>query len=323
MTKRVLSSVFCFMLCLCMMPVTMLADRGREPLYVLNLDKPLKTAVDYTDRFFKGRYLQVKATVSAGSNVGLTVYMDKNEQADGDDRVVYDESFDNVQGQFISPEIFLEYKGSATIPYRVELSVNGTTVQSTYVYRMLLTIKNKTVCTRGIRFRDIKPRLTDEWMMFTPIDLNSINPDRGAAELELIASNMYHVGQLIIRRNQDQFCLSMVDIDTYNDEHWIEEEESEFKYAPDTSDHKVEFGDQYICFYPNLDAVKNVSRDSMPKRFYLNKWYSISEDLGGRGEQLLYLNGVISYDPNGLRRIDDSFQSSYVQELVDLMNSFE
>lgn len=320
--KKILSAMLCLMLCLCLLPAATLADRGREPLYILDLDKPLKTAADHTARFFKGRYLQVKASVPEGSNVELTVYMDKNERADGDDSTVFSQTFDGVPSKFVSPEIFLEYKGSETIPYRVELRVNGTTTHSTYVYRMLLTIKNKTVCTRGIRFRDIKPRLTDEWVMFTPVDLNSINPNNGVMELELIASNMYHVGQLLIRRNQDQFSLSMVDMDTYNKDHWIEEEESEFEYAPDTSDHKIEFGDQYITFYPNLDSVKNVSRNSMPKRFYLNRWYSIPEDLGGQGCQLLYLNGVISYDPNGLRRIDDSFKSDYVQELVDFMNTF-
>lgn len=59
----------------------------------------------------------------------------------------------------------------------------------------------------------------------------------------------------------------------------------------------------------------------MPRHFKLDTWYSITRDLYGEARALLYLNGRVSYDPNGLLRIGDSFESDYIQDLVDLMDS--
>ena len=73
-------------------------------------------------------------------------------------------------------EICLDYKKSATVPYRVELYQNDQLTHSAYIYRMLLPLSGNTVTTRGLRFRDMNKAITDKWMMFTPVDLDAIDP---------------------------------------------------------------------------------------------------------------------------------------------------
>ena len=50
---------------------------------------------------------------------------------------------------------------------------------------------NNTLCAQGLRLRDIAPHITDNWQMFTPLDLTAAGEQR----IPLIASNLYFVGE--------------------------------------------------------------------------------------------------------------------------------
>ncbi len=324
MMKKFLLLSLCLAVLVCALPASSLAARGKEPLYTCDLDAA-GTQAFLSERYFKARYVQVKATVPEGSQVRLKVILDENETPDSRDKTVFNRVFKNAKAAFTSPEIFLDFKKSATVPYRVELYADDALLSSTYIYRMLLVLNNNTVCTRGIRFRDIDEGITSQWMMFTPVDLYDIEPNYGVKVLDLVGSNMYLVGKLQIVRNYDRFLLTMTDIDTYEGE--TREKDAPYTvpddpYAPVIDDHEITFGKQSICLYPSLKSVTGVEPADMPRHFKLDTWYSITRDLYGEARALLYLNGRVSYDPNGLLRIGDSFESDYIQDLVDLMDSF-
>ena len=325
MMKKRFARTLCLLLAACLLSALLplgasAASRGNEPLYVCNLDRA-GTDAFRTGSYFKARWIQVTATVPYGAQVRLRIVRDENRSAyDADDETAYDHTFENVAdvaGAFVSPEIYLEYQKSATVPYRVELYVNGTLTRSEYVHRMLLEIKNKAFCVRGIRFRDIKPELTDEWLMFRPVDLFAADAYYGVQTFDLVASNMYLIGKLEIVRLNDRFMYTVTDIDTWNGGGFDKDAVPDDPYAPLILDHKIAMKDVSICFYPTLDDVQRVG--DMPRAFLPGVWYSVSADLGGDPTQLLYLNGTVSYDPNGLERSGDSYSSDYVQSLVRMM----
>lgn len=323
--KKCLSLVAALFLLLCTLPAASLAaSRGNEPLYVCDLDDAGSEAFR-TGSYFKARWVQVHASVPEGSTVRLKVILDENETPDSRDKTVFNRVYKNSKAAFKSPEIFLDFKKSATVPYRVELYVNDELRVSDYIYRMLLVLSNNTVCTRGIRFRDIDEGITTQWMMFTPVDLYEIDENYGVQVIDLVGSNMYLVGKLQIVRNYDQFMFTMTDIDTYDGA--TREKDAPYTvpddpYAPVVDDHAITFGKQSLCLYPSLASVTGVQPEDMPRHFKLDTWYSVTRDLYGEPRQLLYLNGRISYDPNGLLRIGDTYGSSFTQSLVRLMNAF-
>lgn len=230
-------------------PARILARRARKgaPLHL----RPRRrgTQAFLSERYFKARYVQVKASVPEGSQVRLKVILDENETPDSRDKTVFNRVFKNAKAAFTSPEIFLDFKKSATVPYRVELYADDALLSSTYIYRMLLVLNNNTVCTRGIRFRDIDEGITSQWMMFTPVDLYDIDPNYGVKVLDLVGSNMYLVGKLQIVRNYDRFLLTMTDIDTYEGE--TREKDAPYTvpddpYAPVIDDHEIPSASVYL-----------------------------------------------------------------------------
>lgn len=299
------------------LPLSALAkERGREPLHNVNLDQSGSESFTQ-DNYFKARWITVSATIQGPAEVQVQVSLESNN------KVVFSEVVSDVNGAYLSPEIYLEFVKSETIPYRVELFVNGEQAKNVIIHRMLLELNNNNVTTRGIRFREYDADITDKWFMFTPINFETISPDSGTQVIDLIGSNMYVVGKLTILRSGDNFMLSMQNIDNFNQTHDASQQSYDENYPPDApviADHQFKFAEMYIAMYPSLSAIESVEHDDIPDQYKFDTWYSITDNLASNPRQILYLNGIVSYDPNSLERIYDNINSSNTRQLVDMMN---
>ena len=301
------SLILALVLLLSLMPGFALA----ESVHTINLNHAGGDAFE-DHNYIEGRWIQLRASVPAGSDVEVSVYEDDHEDGSTAKRVFHD-VVKGIEGdQYESKKIELKFVRSATVPYRVELRVDGELKRSGYVHRMLLALTNVTVCTRGIRFREVDNHITKEWMMFTPVRLHHIE-DGGSMTLDLVASNMYLVGKLTIERDGSQYRFSLQDIDTWNQANGVD-----IPNGPhDVTDHQIDIRNVKIALYDSLDDVKSVKHGKMPNDVTLDAWTEIHG-----GNKLIYLNGDINYDPNQLVRDTDTYKSSYVQDLLDLMHSF-
>ena len=126
---------------------------------------------------------------------------------------------------------------------------------------------NQTVCSLGIRFRDVNPNLTNKWFMFTPIDLSK----DGTQTVDLIAANITYVGKATVKVSGDQVTVS------YH-LNW-----------------PVEIKDMQFALISNLDSVKDADIKTM-KTYSFGQEISIANDLGGDTKVLLYVLGHINYD---------------------------
>lgn len=270
------------------------------------------------ERYIEGdQKIRIYATVPYGATVHVTVYRDSNLAWDDEDRWVYSNEQVVNGTQYESKEFSLEYTQSKTESYRVELRVNGELVKYDYLYRKLSKMRNNTFCTRGIRFRDYDPTITDKWFMFTPVELRKINDDYGTKTIDLIGSNMYLIGKLAIIRRGNQVRFEIVDIDTWNDARGKERSTYGEEAGFYTYDHDIDFGEVHIELYNSIADVGSVEYKDVGS-YQLNTWYTLQDP-----QVLLYVCGMVSYDPNGLERAGDSYGSSHVENLVQLMESFE
>lgn len=309
MKKRMTALLMCVLL-VCLPILAQGASRGRETLYTFALDQA-QTEAFKREAYFKGRWIQVTAPVNGPCDVRLQIYVDLDQDASTNDSRVYSRTFKNVSGTFTSPEIFLDFKKSATVPHRIDLYEGDTLTYSAYVYRMLLALNGNTVTTHGLRFRDVNSAITDKWMMFTPIDFADISPYNGTQVIDLVASNMYVVGKFTITRDGDRFMFTMEDIDTWNThndpeaftphEPYVDYNDP---YYPLDAHHGIEFSSVRIELLGDLGQVGSVEHKDMDTFFKCGRWYSISSNLGGVTSWALYLNGRINYDPNGLSRMN-------------------
>lgn len=326
--KKILLIVLC--LCISLMPVSVLgASRGNEYLYVCDLGQASTDAFRYS-AYFKGRWIQVTAPISQTSDVKLMIYEDLDQTPDSKDKRVYNKTFKNTSvGTFTSPEIFLDFRSSSTIPYRVELYADDALLYTATVYRMLLELNGNTLCTRGIRFRDYNTAITDQWMMFTPVDLYAIPSNYGKKEIDLVASNMYIVGKFSIIRNGDQFMFTIDDIDTWSKNNPDDKDANFYAkekyvdindpYYPLDADHGIDISKVRISLMGSLSWVESVEWADMDTFFKTDRWYSIEQNLGGLSVWVIYLNGRVSYDPNGLPRLSDDYGNSNTSSLYKLI----
>ena len=126
---------------------------------------------------------------------------------------------------------------------------------------------NQTVCSLGIRFRDINPSLTDKWNMFTPIDLSQ----DGVQKIDLIAGNALVIGSVTV-----EVCGDSVTV-TYKISNAAEKRDMAFTILPD------------------LDSVTGVDIAKLPS-FTFGKSISIANDLNGDTNVLLYVVGHADCD---------------------------
>lgn len=132
---------------------------------------------------------------------------------------------------------------------------------------------NNTACSFGPAFRDIAPKLTDKWYLFTPIDLTI----QGRQEFDYIASNLYIIGKVYVDVVGDSVTV------TYHN------------YYADNGGN-TETLKEFLCFFPDLASVKKVEPEDMGDSGYrFGQAVSIENDLGGDTNVLLYIRNRVTY----------------------------
>lgn len=304
--------VFLMLLILLLPAFASARSRGREELVVLNLDEAGSETFEQHSAF-QARWIQVTATIQGTQDVTLHVVLDENHMADEKDRIVYKRTTKKVKEDYLSPEIFLDFRGSKIEPYRIDLIVDGAVMKSAYIHRMLLNLKGNTVCLRGLRFRDVDAGLTDKWYTFHPIHLTNVTD--GLA-IDLVGSNMYLVGQVIIHREGENVMFEIKDYDELAESlDGSAYEADECSTCVSVTDHDITFSDMRIGLYHKLSSITSVERSAISKKIGFDRWYNL-RDIGAQGTVILYLNGRISYNPNGLHRVNAVVNEGHLQNLL-------
>ncbi len=125
----------------------------------------------------------------------------------------------------------------------------------------------QTVCSLGIRYRDIRPGWTDKWYMFTPLDLSR----EGKTTYDLIASNIHRVGTVTVAVTAGKAVVS---------------------YSLNKGAEPVSMG---LALFHDLKSVEDPERFDL-SRFSFDREISIDEDLAGDERVLLQIMGIIDYD---------------------------
>ena len=132
---------------------------------------------------------------------------------------------------------------------------------------------DNTACSFGPAFRDVRPGLTDQWYLFTPIDLTR----QGRQTFEYVASNMYLIGEVYVDVNGDTVRV------TYHN--FYEDQDGKTKTLT-----------EYFTFFPDLDSVTDVEPETMDDLgFRFGQNISIAEDLNGDTNVLLFVRNRVSY----------------------------
>ncbi len=128
-----------------------------------------------------------------------------------------------------------------------------------------------TVCSFGPQFRDISPRMTDLWYMFTPVDL-SVD---GTQTFDLIAGNMFVVGQVSVTVKDGRFQVDYA----YNSR-------------------QIEIGREYFNIFPDYKSIeeKNLENLHTQKRFSYGKSYGIDDKLGGDTDVILFVCNTATFE---------------------------
>lgn len=130
---------------------------------------------------------------------------------------------------------------------------------------------NNTVCSFGPQFRDIDPAMTDLWYMFTPIDLSK----DGTQTFELIAGNMYVLGQAAVTVSGDSVTVTYATVKGKNGHVYMKSE--------------------YLNFFPDLQSVTTVVPEEIGPGFAFGKPISIEKDLKGDTNVLMFIRNVATF----------------------------
>ncbi len=290
--------------------------RGREELITINMDEVQNP--DFEEKsYFQARWIQITATIDGTHDVTVKVVRDDNHKPDAKDRVVYSNVKKKVSGQYVSPEIFLKFTSTSIEPYRIDLLLDNQLVKSANIHRMLLNLNGNTACLRGVRFRDINAAKTDKWFTFRPMNLHSV---KDGTEIDIVGSNMYLIGKLIIYRDGDNIMFEVKNYDELGlgkiadlgDEY---EEETHLHHKI-ISDHQIQFSDVRIGLYHKFADIADVARAAISKQIVLGRTYNLKK-IGANGNVIVYLNGRVSYNPNGLPRVNATQNKGALMKLLD------
>lgn len=135
---------------------------------------------------------------------------------------------------------------------------------------------SNTVCVAGLEFREVKPSLTSKWYNFAPIDL-SVD---GKQVFELVASNMYVVGTVTVDKQGDTVTVN-----------WALNKQG-------TVDANFVSESEFFTFFHDIDSVTGVEPAQAGSSFSFGKPISISEDLDGDTNLLLYVRNTATYCNN-------------------------
>ena len=124
------------------------------------------------------------------------------------------------------------------------------------------------VCSFGPKFRDISRKLTEEWYMFTPIDLS----EDGVQTFELISGNMYIIGEVTVTVKNGTF---QVDYMYYGS--------------------GIDVNDEYFTIFPDFDSVTTEDLEKPKKRFDYGRAYDIDFRLDGDTDVLLFVCNTVTF----------------------------
>ena len=129
---------------------------------------------------------------------------------------------------------------------------------------------NNTVCSFGPQFRDVSPRMTDLWYMFTPLDLS----EEGTQTFDLIASNMFVVGEVVVTVKDGR-----VQVD--------------YHY----NSRKIEIGREYFNIFPDYKSIEESDLENLHlnKRFSYGQAYSIKDKLDGDTDVILFVCNTATF----------------------------
>lgn len=150
-----------------------------------------------------------------------------------------------------------------------------------------------TVCTLGIRFRDLPKPITDSWYMFTPIDI-SVD---GVQTFDLIAGNMHIIGTATVVVKEGTVTV------TYDL----------------TNKADISLYEEFMTILPSLDAAGKLDFDKLTN-FPFGKPISIEEDLGGDTNVLLLVRNRAMYQ-DGIYGVESFKKNS--QDYKDLVEELK
>ena len=164
------------------------------------------------------------------------------------------------------------------------------TISSKVYYHM-------SVCSMGIRFREMDEDLTDDWFMFTPIDL-SVD---GETTFDLIAGNAHKIGTVTVTVAEGTVTVSY--------------ELANKRY--------IKVVEEFMTILPSIEAVDVVDPDEMTP-FAFDQAISIQDDLGGDTKVLLFMCNKVIYEEGtvGVKAFDDDGKAyvEFAEELKQLMD---
>lgn len=127
---------------------------------------------------------------------------------------------------------------------------------------------NNTMCSLGLRFRDVAPNSTDKWFMFTPLDLSQ----EGEQRYPLIATDTYVIGAMTVTVKEGLVTVNYEVIQG------------------------ATVSSEYLTFFPDLDTALAQEPDKLGgKNFAIGKAISIADDLAGDTSVILLLVNHINY----------------------------
>lgn len=156
-----------------------------------------------------------------------------------------------------------------TLYFAQIMYVNKDTQEISFVQWHNPIYPRNTVTSFGPQFRVLTPDLTKEWFMFTPIDLTV----QGRQTFELVGGNMYNVGEVHVDVNGDNVTV------TYQ-AHYLGETD------------KIEIISEYLNFFNAYSTITTVKPEDLPSQFAFGVPFSISNNLGGDSNVLMFVCNV-------------------------------
>ncbi len=154
-----------------------------------------------------------------------------------------------------------------------------------------------TVCSEGIRFRDLDNPITDLWYMFTPIDLSV----EGVQTLDLIAGNIHKVGTVTVEVKDGMLTVDYVLVDPIN----------------------LYVTEEFMTFLPTLTGMTELDLESMTN-YTFGEPINIAETFGDDTKVLLLIRNRMSYldgnDAVDFFDFDGAEYFQYAEKLKQLMD---
>jgi len=126
------------------------------------------------------------------------------------------------------------------------------------------------VCSFGPQFRDVSPRMTNAWYMFTPVDLSR----EGTQTYDLIAGNLFVIGEVTVTVQDGRFQV-------------------DYRY----NSAQIEIGREYFNLFSDYESIgaENLENLHAQKRFSYGRSYSIADKLDGDTDVILFVCNTATF----------------------------